>query len=550
MNVLLVACLLSQLSYFEFTPIPSPPPQVAGTGFAITIVAKDAGGQIYPFSGQALLTTNLDNVWNYVAPYVIQFNSGVFQGRCSVSVATDSIELRCTAAGASGLSNAFAVIPNSPFRYMTVLPGETLEPGSPNGRYRSPQNQISGDSFLANTYVTDHWFNAITLRNDSISYGGTDPFGIYPAGRLQNGQLTAEIALRRAGYQRLYTRGQSAIRTDTSAQFLVSAGPFSNLLVVLPGETLLAGDTASQAYETPGKTGRPSVLYVKDSTAIRVIGTDRCWNRVLPPSDSIRLLSDFSFHSRPVTLGFVLRDSTLFLGEFDSAGNNQTVWVHDYTQDIESYRCLVDVAQRTESIAILGPDTVRAGAETTYVARLLDANAQPIAARMCYFQVTKGRGRVLESRNISDSSGQTTVQFKCDSANFFEEDSIQFMADGFSKRKGVWIDIGSPEVAAGKVIAYPNPFGFEQPFTTIVYSLPNSSNVTEAIYDPFGNPVLRREIPKGQEGAQSGLNRITWDGRDASGVHKVASGIYVLELRGEEHTGVTFKKTYRIGVVW
>jgi len=547
MNVLLVACLFTQLSYFEFTPISSP--QMAGAGFSITIVAKDANGQIYNFNNAAVLTTNLDNPWQYVAPYVIQFNSGVFQGLATVSLAVDSIKLKCTDPGtnASGLSNAFAVLHNVPFRYMTILPGESLEPGSPNGRYLSPHVQNSGDSFVVTTYDVDRWFNVDPLSNDSVIFGGTDPFGRYPAGRLNGGKGTFEITMRRAGNQRLYTRGVNATRADTSSPFLVTVGPFSNLLVVLPGETLLAGDTTTEVFATPGKTGRPSLLYVKDTTLIRVVGTDRCWNRVLPPSDSIRLLSDFSFHSRPAA-GF-LRDSTVFNGEFDSAGTNQTLWVHDYAQGIESYRCLVDVAQRTESIEITGPDTVTAGELVTYTARLLDANAMPIMARVCFFKVTKGSGFVLDTENISNTLGQTTVQFKCDSAHFYEEDSIRFTADGHSARKGVYIDIGDTLVSVGKVIAYPNPFGWEQPFTTIVYSIPQSSDVTEAIYDAFGNPVLLRKIPKGQEGAKNGVNRLSWDGKDELG-HKVASGIYVLKLWGQEHTGIVFKKTYRIGVVW
>jgi hypothetical protein len=548
MNVLLVACLFSQLSYFEFTGIPSP--QVAGVPFFVTIIAKDASGQIYPFEEYAVLTTNHDQPWFYASPYVLDFTSGVWQGSVTVTLATDSIKLKCTdpTSGAFGWSNSFSVFPNSPFRYMTILPGETLESGSPNGRYRSPRNQFSGDSFLVTTYVTDHWFNPITLRNDTIIYGGTDPFGTYPTGRMVNGHFEAEITMRRAGTQRVYTRGLPAIRSDTSASFVVSAGSFSNLLVVLPGETLLAGDTTTQVFATPGKTGRPAILYVKDTTLIRVVATDRCWNRVLPPTDSIQLRSDFAFHSRPAA-GF-LHDSTVFNGEFDSAGTNQTLWVHDYTQGFESYRCLVDVAQRTESIEITGPDTVQAGELVTYTARLLDANGTPIMARVCLFEVTKGSGFVLDSVGISNTLGQTTVEFKCDSAHFYEEDSIQFTADGYSARTGVYVDIGGPDVAAGKVIAYPNPFGWELPFTTIVYQIPHSCDVTVAIYDAFGNPVYLRQIPKGQEGAKNGVNRLTWDGRDATGLHKVASGIYALKLWGQEHTGVVFKKTYRIGVVW
>ena len=154
MNVLLVACLFSQLSYFEFTPIASP--QVAGIPFAVTIVAKQAGGQIEPYTGPAVLTTDRDDYWNYVSPYLINFVSGVCQVQATVTLACDSMKLKCTEpqSAAFGFSNSFAVLPNIPFRYMTILPGETLEPGSPNGRYRSPLGQASGDSFAVTSYIT------------------------------------------------------------------------------------------------------------------------------------------------------------------------------------------------------------------------------------------------------------------------------------------------------------------------------------------------------------------------------------------------------------
>ena len=552
MNALLVAYLFTQLSYFEFTPISDS--QRAGNQFPVTIIAKKANGDIEPYGGRAILTTSRDDIFSvYVSPYQIAFVSGVCQINATVSLACDSIKLKCTHPESSwviGWSNSFQVLPNNPFRYLTILPGESLAPGSVSGKYGSPQNQISGDQFSVTTHVTDAWFNPIGLRNDSVRFGGTDPFGVYPSGQLQNGQGVFSISLRRAGNHRIYTRGITGIRDDTSALFSAAAGPFSQLLVVLPGEDLLPGDTETQVFSTPGKTGRPDVLYVKDTTLIRVVATDRCWNRVLPPLDSIAMLSDFSFHANPVT-GPWLRDSTLFRAEYDSAGTNQTLWVHDYTLGIESYRCLVDVAQRTDSILIVGPDTIRAGATVVYRATLLDANAEPIAARTCLFKVTNGSGAVLDSVGISDITGVTSVEFIIDSAHFSEVDSIQFTADGYSKRKGVYVEIPDTTVTgpAGRIIAYPNPFGWDQNYTTIFYMIPHSVDVTVAIYDAFGNQVLLRKYPKGQEGAANGLNRISWDGKTDAG-QKVANGIYILKIWGQEHTGVAFQKSYRIGVVW
>ena len=159
--------------------------------------------------------------------------------------------------------------------------------------------------------------------------------------------------------------------------------------------------------------------------------------------------------------------------------------------------------------------------------------------------------RVLDPSGITDTLGMTSVEFVVDSAHFSEVDSIQVTADGYAKRKGIYIDIPDPSVTGpgGKIIAYPNPFGWEQFYTTIYYDIPQSCDVTVAFYDAFGNQVSIRKYPKGQEGAANGVNRISWDGKTDTG-EKVADGIYILKIWGQEHTGIVFKKSYRIGVVW
>jgi hypothetical protein len=72
---------------------------------------------------------------------------------------------------------------------------------------------------------------------------------------------------------------------------------------------------------------------------------------------------------------------------------------------------------------------------------------------------------------------------------------------------------------------YPNPFN---PSTTIVYGLPVQSKVTVKIYSVLGQEV--RTLVNEVQGAS--YQRLTWDGRDASG-RAVSSGMYFLRVVAE-----------------
>jgi flagellar hook assembly protein FlgD len=99
------------------------------------------------------------------------------------------------------------------------------------------------------------------------------------------------------------------------------------------------------------------------------------------------------------------------------------------------------------------------------------------------------------------------------------------------------------------LFAFPNPFGFNRDVAQISYYLPNSSDVTVTIYDPFGNQVRTMYFRERTNGAMAGDNTIYWNGRNAQG-RRVASGIYTIQVVGQRHTGIGFKSAYRIGVIW
>ena len=542
-NLIFASLVFAQLHSLEFSNITSP--RIAGDSFEITVVAKTETGDTFQYSFPATLTTTHDDLWSYVEPQLINFYQGVCRRKVRVSIA-DTLHLRCDASGVVGLSNPITVIPNIPSRLLITCPGESIAPGSPTGLFLStPQSQTAGNGFTVKVYMVDQCFNPVQGRTDMIYFSSSDCFARLTDGNLVDGRGVFPVTLRRAGTQKIYVRTDNvSIRPDTSSSFDVFAGSFANLILLLPGEQLLPGDTTSKSTQTPGKSGAPTRQYLKEPFMVRVIATDDCFNRVSNGTDTVELNSDFSISSDPIQAP--LFDSTVFALTFDSAGENQNVWT--IGRHFESYRSLLNIEAKTERITSVHPESVRAGSIVNIEATLFDANDHPIRGKYTHFKVVKGSGVMLDSFGMTDTLGTTRVRFVCNSASGSEMDSITIQADDYTFDIGIFIE-GDPVVLEGKVIAFPNPFGYNQDRTEIQYILPTSCNITMAIYDPFGNPVLTKEFNQGEEGAKYGINKVYWDGKDGKG-RNVANGIYVFKFWGSVLTSKVFDKTHRVAVVW
>jgi hypothetical protein len=151
---------------------------------------------------------------------------------------------------------------------------------------------------------------------------------------------------------------------------------------------------------------------------------------------------------------------------------------------------------------------------------------------------------MLEPAMLTDTIGFTTAHFLCTPTPAAEQDSIRITSGDADTVIGIYVSHLSDSL-----FAFPNPFGFNKDLTLISYYLQRSMPITLTIYDPFGNQVWSRRFRQNEAGAKSGDNVVYWDGRNNRG-HRVANGIYVIEVLGELHTGVDYKSTYRIGVIW
>ncbi|MEO0114928.1 MAG: FlgD immunoglobulin-like domain containing protein [candidate division WOR-3 bacterium] len=542
MTIFFVSIIFAQLSSLEFNYINSP--QVAGDSFEITIVAKTPTGDTFRYNFPGLLKTTRDDFWSYCEPQLVDFYQGVCRRKVRVTIA-DTLRLKCEASGVIGLSNQFVLHPNFPDRLLILCPGESIAPGSPEGKFSQPESQIAGRPFEVKVYLVDRWFNPVSFRQDRVYLQATDSFALLSSGNLINGRRVLPVTLRRAGTQRIIAYADSStIRPDTSVSFDVFPGSFAQLVLLLPGEELLPGDTTTSVYQTPGKTGVPLRQYVKEPFSVRVLATDACYNRVYSGLDTVALASDFAMQCEPASAVFF--DSAWFTVTFDSTGDNQNLWVTG--RSFQSYRSKVNIEAKTKRIATIKPDTIRAGSTVTITATLYDANDKVIKGKYTHFAVIKGNGRLLDTVGLTDTAGTIKVQFVGSGAHTAEMDSIAIMADDFTEKIGIFIE-GDETVLAGRILAFPNPFGYNRPLTEIQYLLPTSCDVTVAIYDPFGNPVLTKKYRQGEEGAKSGINKITWDGKNGRG-EKVANGVYVLRVWGMVYTNKVYDKEHRIAVIW
>lgn len=546
-NATLGLLLIAQLSSFDISPVSSP--QYAGDSFVITVIARDSLGNIYNYNRTAYLSTSHGS--RYIYPNVIgPFLSGVWQGKVMVTLA-ERLRIYCTddLRTVTDSSNLFDVFTGSPARFLLILPGQELYPGTKEGKLGQPDAQEAGDTFAFQVYLTDAWSNVVRFRTDTVFFEATDSFAQLPqAGVIEDGGARFSACFRQAKENQIFVlpaQGEP-FRPDT-ASFLVEPSSFNRLLLLLPGESHLPGDTTKNVYQTPGKTGTPITQFVREPFNVTIYPCDRYWNRVNGGNLVVSLFSDFPIEFSPTET--ILSDSAVFSAAFDFAGEKQTIWVADEEGNFLSYRSFLNIKARGKSLEVTAPDTVVAGETASIRVVVLDANNLPITAALCRFSVVKGNGQLLQEALLTDTLGVAVAHFLCTRAYFSELDTIKISSGEAEEFVEIYIKIPDKEVMLGNIIAFPNPFGFNRDATEICYYLPKSAPIDFRIYDPFGNEVISRQFRPGEEGAKAGVNRVVWNGRNKEG-RRVATGVYVVQIVGELHTAIVEKKTYRIGVVW
>jgi len=265
-------------------------PQIAGEPVAVTIRAVDASGNTVPsFSADAVLYANTG--LGSISPELITFQNGVWSGNMIFSGAGANVQFTCSDFATTphtGASNRFEVRPGAFTAMQILLPGETVQPGTGDGKAGTPTTQRAGTPFTATVRAVDRFWNLVNTVNDRVALGSTDQFAGMPAETtLTAGQVLVPVRLALSGSQRIWVSDadQPAILPDTSAAVTILGGAFSKVLILAPGEIVAPGTESGRA----GAATDQSINYAFTCT---ILACDPWWNPVGGVSDRVHVSSN------------------------------------------------------------------------------------------------------------------------------------------------------------------------------------------------------------------------------------------------------------------
>ncbi len=277
----------SAADHFAIAAIASP--QTAGSPVTVSIQAVDSGGNLVPgYVGDANLQANTGA--GSVTPSLITFAGGLWSGPVTFFGAGGAVALTCSDFSSpphTGTSASFVVQPGPLAGLQVILPGETAQGGTADGKIGTPTGQTAGAPFMLTVRAVDAYWNLVSGVNDLVKLGSTDQFATMPADTtLANGQIVLPVRLYKSGGQQIWASDstQSSVKPDTSAVVNITGGTFSRVLILAPGESPAPGTTT-------GRTGTATDQSINYAFTVTILATDQWWNPVGGVSDMVHLTS-------------------------------------------------------------------------------------------------------------------------------------------------------------------------------------------------------------------------------------------------------------------
>ncbi|MEE8255136.1 MAG: hypothetical protein V3S58_05990, partial [Nitrosomonadaceae bacterium] len=459
----------------------------------------------------------------------------------------------------SGASNPFAVVPDVIAGLQLIHSGQTATPGVSPGITGLADSQIAGNAINVVVQAVDQLWNLIPDNADSLVISSTDSFAVSPdLVILENGKAEIAVILRTAATQQLSATSISntALPPALSDEITIHPDTFSQLLVLLPGESHLPGDNETNPLRSPGRSGKSTSQTSGLPFTLAVFAVDNYFNLVPnAPADQIRLFVTDEQASISPADTFLVDGRTQFTMTLTRGGNQILRAIDESNSAIkESIEAVVEVLVGGLHYEVsFGTNTATAG--------------EPFTMQVFY---KNGLGQIVVS-------GNQLVKLSAVSANNLNEEVGSLENATFNLQAGqrsisqvftitgtirikVEDDLGTEpaysdplEVIASGAVNYPNPFGLESPKTFIEYYLSEDADVTLKIFDLFGNLVWTKEIIAGAPGGQGrdnniNANSVEWFGLNDRG-QQVGNGGYILLARAVANGKVIMETKRKIVVL-
>ena len=269
----------------------TPNVQTAGVEFDVTVNAVDANWNIIAGITDTIAITNVNasDTITSILPSKAKLVDG--SGMFSVTLnraATDHSLSATNISDNTKLSNNTSLFTVTPFTFsklLILMPGEIHAPGTATGKTGTATPRTANISFNISVYAVDQYSNIINTVTDVIEITSSDSTALMPnnaalvAGQKTNFAVTLKIIGTTTLTATNVTDGSKL--SYTTLPFDVTAGPFTKLVLILPGEYDVQGIAA-------GKAGTPIAQVAGVKFDVIVKASDAFGNTVTSVNDTVR----------------------------------------------------------------------------------------------------------------------------------------------------------------------------------------------------------------------------------------------------------------------
>ena len=401
-------------------------------------------------------------------------------------------------------------------RVLVLAPGESLAPGTAEGRTGAATDQSINFAFTVKVYATDAWWNPVSGVTDVVRITTNDPLAQLPQdAALVDGQIGMNLRLSTGGFQQITASNvsQPSMPTSTTQVRAISSG--FHLEADVTPTAVQAGEPFTLTVRVTNDAG--SVMQeINSSVEIEIQNSS-----TLDPGRGT--LSQTSFQllqgQRAVSLTYTYAEPILLVIR-DDAGNEPAV----------SGVITVSPGPPARLTLSVDPPWVRGNKIVTLLARVDDPFGNGVPDQAVEFELVSGMGTLSPVDPATDGGGIARADFL--SPRTPQVTRVRSTSGALTDEFDIETALVDPNAEPGHVTNYPNPFHPDEAPTTIAYKLSDDAHVTLEVYTLSGGLVLKREFPTGTVGGRVGLNEFEWNGRNGKG-DLVSSGGYLVVVEAE-----------------
>ena len=300
--------------------------QVAGTAFAVKVLACDAYGNLITNVTDTVAITSSD------ATAVLPASAALINGTNSFTVTLNDAGSRTvtatdsTTGSQTGTSSAITVNGALMAKLQLLLPGETAAPGTTTGKTGTPNAETAGASYTVTVNAVDANWNLVSTNTHTVGINSTDPNDVMPANTaLVAGTKTFSVTNKTAGsWTMTATDITDGTKTANTSPFItVNPAAFAKLQILVPGMSAAPGTTSGYGGVTNAQT-------TDNPFTVTVNAVDANWNLVNTASDTVGITSTDPNAALPSSAALSGGTQT-FSVKFNTAGGTRTVTATDLT---------------------------------------------------------------------------------------------------------------------------------------------------------------------------------------------------------------------------